>query len=165
MSGEPINRDVLEAIQIALSTFISVVAVVRLATAVWYQKRFVLEDFWLVASWACAFCADVLYIYVLRAYFRALDVGNGVTEPYPTMEDDAIFIQKCIFAITIFYWSCLWAAKFGLLFLTKKIMDHVPQYMRLWWAVLVICIVVSTTPEFLLPPLLAVTHTDCSVFS
>ena len=150
LSGEPINRNVLEAIQIALAVLISVTAILRLGPAFWHQKRIVLEDVFLIACWLCAFCADILYIFVLRAYFRALDVGHGVTQPYVTMEDDAILIQKSMFAITIFYWSCLWAAKLALLFLVKKLMDHVPHYMRLWWAVLAVCIVVRTASQNLL---------------
>lgn len=147
--SDPVDRNVLERNQIAQATLITVVAFLRIGTGLWHGRRLVLEDIWLIACWAFAFAADIMYIYVLRAYFRAADVGAGLAPLYDTIADDGVFIQKTIFAITICYWSCLWAAKLALLFLSKKLMTHLPVYIKLWWALFALCIIVSTCEPLL----------------
>lgn len=140
---DSIDRHALEATLIALSVLMSIFAVVHVVLAFVFPRiRATGEYVWFAACYVFALAAALLYIYLLRAFFRASDVGNGLKEPYPTILDDGVFIQKSIFAITIFYWSSLWSAKMSLLCLSRKLLIQLPYYIRLWWAVIGICAVV-----------------------
>lgn len=142
-ASDPVDRHLLERNQIAQAVVITLVAIVRIGSGFYHGRRFVLEDAWFIACWASALAADLMYIYVLRAFFRTSDAAMGMTPMYAEIAGNGVFIMKSMFAITTCYWSCLWAAKLALLFLTKKLMTQLPQYLRLWWGLFGLCVLVG----------------------
>lgn len=123
------------AIALIILTTISILARIGGGYTQWRQLQ--IEDLWLVLCYLFFITIAVLYLYIVPAFYRLTDLGAGLIEPYPTVNNDALFIQKGLFAASSCLWFCLWSAKFSLLCMYKKLMDKLPLYIKLWWALVV----------------------------
>ncbi|KAL1649632.1 hypothetical protein SLS61_006288 [Didymella pomorum] len=66
---------------------------------------------------------------------------SGKAEPWLTMQRDVVILFNSLFVNTLLFWSCLWCAKLSLLVLYRKLMSGLPYvYMRVWWAVVIFCV-------------------------
>lgn len=69
---------------------------------------------------------------------------SGKAEPWSTMQADVVMLYNSLFVNTLLFWTCLWSAKLSLLVLYRKLMTGLPYvYMRIWWGVVVFCVIVS----------------------
>ncbi|ERS99625.1 uncharacterized protein SPSK_09221 [Sporothrix schenckii 1099-18] len=139
----------LRATGIAMLVLTTFVIVLRILgnLQLWYQGRLAvngqwwheirMEDIWLLLSYLFFVTVSVLYLYIVPAFFRLTLLGEGLIEPYATATEDALFIQKGLFAASACLWFCLWSAKFSLLCMYKKLFDKLAQYNRLWWALVI----------------------------
>ncbi|KIH91979.1 hypothetical protein SPBR_01703 [Sporothrix brasiliensis 5110] len=139
----------LRATGIAMLVLTTFVIVLRILGNIqlWYQGRLAvngqwwheirMEDFWLFLSYLFFVTVSALYLYIVPAFFRLTLLGEGLIEPYATATEDALFIQKGLFAASACLWFCLWSAKFSLLCMYKKLFDKLAQYNRLWWALVI----------------------------
>lgn len=68
----------------------------------------------------------------------------GEAEAWPTMQRDIVILYNSLFVNTLLFWTYLWCAKLYLLVLYRKLMKGLPYiYMRLWWGIVVFCVLVS----------------------
>ncbi|EJT72460.1 hypothetical protein GGTG_09326 [Gaeumannomyces tritici R3-111a-1] len=130
MDQTPIPRGDIAPTGIAMMALTSIVVFARVGLMLHQQRRLAAEDL-------------VLYLYIVPAFFRLTDLAAGLTPPYATAGDDAVFIQKTLFAASACRWFCLWSAKFSLLCMYKKICDGLPIYVQMWWAVVVFSALIS----------------------
>jgi hypothetical protein len=70
-------------------------------------------------------------------------VGEAMTtgNMYPEILSDSLLMIKIFFSTTMLLWFVLWGVKFAFLMLYRRLFAGIRFYMRLWWAVLVFCIV------------------------
>ncbi|KAH6616834.1 hypothetical protein C7974DRAFT_402526 [Boeremia exigua] len=71
---------------------------------------------------------------------RVVAVQEGRMELYPASAYEAFDAQRAYLFIAPALWLSLWSIKFALLAFYKKILANVLLYTRLWWAVLVYCV-------------------------
>ena len=128
----------------AVIVITSLVAIARVVTRVLRPKAWGAEDILVYLAFVFYIAMSVMYIVVTPAMFRVADVTNGAIPPYATLLDDALFLTEIFFANTMIFWFVLWSVKFSLLALYKRLMDGLHNvYVKVWWAVLVFCVLVS----------------------
>ncbi|CAH0040964.1 unnamed protein product [Clonostachys rhizophaga] len=134
---DTIPKTSFEPVLIALLVLTSLVVILQLVFTAIIRKPFSGEDIWLLLCYVFSFTCGLIYIDLLKVYFRTIDLAGG---PYPDTEGDAVLMQKWIFTSTILYWSCLWSAKLSFLCFYKKLFVQLPVYVRLWWSLVGVCI-------------------------
>lgn len=87
-----------------------------------------------------AFCSFAimcaLYLAAMQTYYNVEAVLAGLMEPYATLAADLTVMLKEFFAVQIFYWLTLWAVKWSLLSMFRRLTDGLPLYTNIWWGVL-----------------------------
>lgn len=104
----------------------------------WYKLRKVpleMEDIFMYLALVAFILTVALYYATIETFFRitALAVGQG--EPWPGMADDLVVMLKEFFVVQFFFWLTLWAVKWSLLFMFKRLTNGLPVYNKIWWAV------------------------------
>lgn len=147
--GAEVTEGSLHAAGIAMLVLTTFVLVLRILGNIqlWHEGRLTvngqwwreirMEDFWLLLCYLFFVAVCVLYLYIVPAFFRLTYLGEGLIPPYATANDDALFIQKGLFAASACLWFCLWSAKFSLLCMYKKLFDKLTRYIQLWWAIVI----------------------------
>jgi hypothetical protein len=106
--------------------------------------RFLVQDLWVYFAYALFVAMTVLYIVVIPTLYRITAVSEGQSPPYATILEDSNFLIRVFFTTAILFWSVLWAIKLSFLALYKKLLDGLHNvYIKLWWAVVVFCFLVS----------------------
>ncbi|EFW98734.1 hypothetical protein CMQ_4586 [Grosmannia clavigera kw1407] len=100
----------------------------------WRARQVQSEDGWLALCYGFFVAVAALYLRVVPAYLRVESVEIGRTAPYATVLVDARFIQQGVFSASVCIWLCLWSAKLSLLCVCRKLLDKLPLYRKLWWA-------------------------------
>lgn len=80
--------------------------------------------------------------------YRVTNAIEGVTQVYPTIIKDSLFMIKIFFANTLLLWFTLWAVKFSFLALYRKLFSGIKVYMHLWWGVVVFALIVSVPDDW-----------------
>lgn len=70
--------------------------------------------------------------------YEVLDVGAGLEQPGATFLSDASFYLKLQFALTVLYWSCLWAVKACFLAFFHRLTKGLKYCRWAWWATVLI---------------------------
>jgi hypothetical protein len=143
MPANYVTPAALKATGISLIVITSLVAGARLAVSILRPKKILWEDAWLLAAYVFFMVVAILYQVVSPTMFRLEALADGKLEPYPTILDDALFIQKIFFVVTSGLWFTLWCVKASLLALYKRLMTGVKLYIMFWWIVVGISFVVS----------------------
>jgi hypothetical protein len=108
------------------------------------QKRLTASDALVYFSYACFATMCALYIALSPYMQRLYDVGNGVIPPYPELAQDNVKMTKMVFAAPCMFWMTLWAVKFSLLLLYRRLLVGLQRrYTVIWWGIVGICVVVS----------------------
>jgi hypothetical protein len=125
---------------ILASTFV----LVRLGIQIWRRKMLDVQDYLVYFAFACFLAMSVCYFIAIPTAYRLGDASVGLVKPWPTMVDDQISTVRLMFVTTALFWVSLWSVKLSLLALYKKLIQGQPaKYARFWWALLVLCLVVS----------------------
>ncbi|KAK7424645.1 hypothetical protein QQZ08_008528 [Neonectria magnoliae] len=140
MVATPVPRTSIRNTSIALIAVTTITVSLRLLSALIHHKTFRAEDGWLASCYTFFLVLAIRYLYIVPAFFRLSDFGEGLIEPYATLNDDALFIQKGLFTASACLWFCLWSAKFSLLSMYKKLLSQLPFYVKLWYALVGLCV-------------------------
>jgi len=95
-----------------------------------------LEDVFIYIA-LCSFtimCA--LYLATMPTFYNLQAITAGLMQPYASLPKDLVAMLKEFFAVQIFFWLTLWAVKWSLLFMFKKLTNGLPFYTKIWWGVL-----------------------------
>ncbi|KAL1633671.1 hypothetical protein SLS56_002819 [Neofusicoccum ribis] len=106
----------------ALIVITSATVITRFSIRIWKRKPFQVEDFLVALAWASFLALTVSYIVVTPPMYHLYAVTGGEAAPYPEMMDDAMLIIKVFFYNTMLLWATLWAVKFSLLALYRRLM-------------------------------------------
>lgn len=143
MAGNYVTPTSIRATGITMLVLTTLIAGLRLFLAIHQQKGFHWDDGWLLVAYAIFVVITSLYLNVIPVMFKLDALGKGEIEPYPTVADDGLFLQKTFFVVTSGLWLCLWSVKFSLMAVYKKLMKGLPRYIMVWWMVIGFCLIVS----------------------
>jgi hypothetical protein len=99
-----VTEESLRATGITMMVLGSVAAAIRLLPAILRPKTFQWEDGWLVGAYLIFMAIAILYQVVSPPMFRIEQVSKGKAEPYATIGDDGLFLQKIFFVVTSGLW-------------------------------------------------------------
>lgn len=113
----------------------------------WYKLRkipYEMEDIFMYLALVAFILTVALYYATIETFFRvtALAANPGQAEPWPTMADDLVLMLKEFFVVQFFFWLTLWAVKWSLLFMFKRLTNGLPVYNKIWWVVFAYSILV-----------------------
>jgi hypothetical protein len=117
------------------------------AGARWYKIRkvpFQMEDIFMYCALASFAITCALYLSTIPTFFQTMAVKQGLEEPWSTMEQDLVVMLKEFFVVQFFFWLTLWAVKWSLLFMFRRLTDGLPIYNRIWWGILVFSVLTFT---------------------
>ncbi|ORY16878.1 hypothetical protein BCR34DRAFT_635246 [Clohesyomyces aquaticus] len=141
-----ITKEQLLSTTYAMVAITSAFAVARVAVRIARPKAMAIEDWLVLLAYVFFLTMSILYIVVTPTMFRLSGVMAGTVPPYATILEDSLFIIRIFFANTMIFWIVLWAVKFSLLALYRRLMVGLNNlYMMLWWGVLGFCVVASVT--------------------
>ncbi|KAL1639076.1 hypothetical protein SLS58_008278, partial [Diplodia intermedia] len=123
----------------ALIVVTSATVITRFSIRIWKRKPLQIEDLLVGIAWAAFLALTISYIVVTPPMYHLYAVSGGRADPYPDMMDDALFIIKVFFYSTMLLWVTLWAVKFSLLALYRRLMNGLRTYVVLWWILVVFC--------------------------
>lgn len=129
----------------ALIVVTSATVITRFSIRIWKRKPLQIEDLLVGVSWASFLALTISYIVVTPPMYHVYAVYGGQAAPYPEIMDDALFIVKVFFYSTMLLWVTLWAVKFSLLALYRRLMNGLRTYIVLWWMLVVFCALVRRT--------------------
>lgn len=127
----------------------SVLIVAHIALQIWQRKGREVQDWLLYVAYVFFLAQAICYMVVIPYVYKINKVFAGVIPEYEGIQVDGIFYTRMLFVTLMFFWISLWTVKLSLLFLYKKLIDRLPQiYKKLWWAVVIFCIIVSVFQLF-----------------
>lgn len=80
---------------------------------------------------------SALYLATVPAFFDVMAISAGEKQPYPGLDHDLVVMLEEFFVVQFFFWLTLWAVKWSLLFMFKRLTNGLPVYTQVWWGVLV----------------------------
>lgn len=122
----------------------SIFTIARAGVHLWKKKAMQPQDYLLYSAYVCFLAMLICYLVIIPTIYKIGRVTNGLMPPWNTMAEDVVVYTRMMFFTTVFFWLSLWLVKLSLLALYKKLLTGLPiVYVRIWWAVLVFCLIVS----------------------
>ncbi|OAA70646.1 hypothetical protein ISF_02620 [Cordyceps fumosorosea ARSEF 2679] len=118
---------------------VAIVFVLMRTGARWYKLRKVpyqMEDIFMYFALASFILTVALYYATIDAFFKVTAIAEGRAQPYTGLSDDLVAMLKEFFVVQFFFWSTLWAVKWSLLFMFKRLTEGLPLYTQIWWGVM-----------------------------
>jgi hypothetical protein len=85
----------------------------------------------------CSFAImSALYLATMPTFYNVEAIEAGLMQPYASLEKDLVVMLKEFFTVQIFFWLTLWAVKWSLLFMFRRLTEGLPLYTKIWWGVL-----------------------------
>ena len=94
------------------------------------------EDLFIYLAMVSFAIMCALYLATMPTYFNVEAIEAGLMQPYASLETDLVIMLKEFFAVQIFFWLTLWAVKWSLLFMFRKLTEGLSLYNTVWWSVL-----------------------------
>lgn len=112
----------------------------RIAVRLRIWRRLYIDDAWGTLALVLLLAMSVVFTLACPPMYALLHVGAGMQEPGPTFFADSSYYLKLQFALTMLFWSCLWAVKGCFLAFFYRLTTGV-QYCRIaWWVTVVITV-------------------------
>ncbi|TQV97832.1 CFEM domain-containing protein [Cordyceps javanica] len=111
----------------------------------WFKLRkipYQMEDIFMYLSLISFIITVALYYATIGTFFKVMAISEGRAQPYPDLPKDLLVMLKEFFVVQFFFWLTLWAVKWSLLFMFKRLTEGLPLYTQIWWGVLVYSILV-----------------------
>ncbi|KAK3179175.1 hypothetical protein K4F52_009364 [Lecanicillium sp. MT-2017a] len=99
-----------------------------------------MEDLFMYLALAAFAITCALYLATIPTFFNVTAISDGRMQPYPSLERDLVVMLQEFFVVQFFFWLTLWAVKWSLLFMFRRLTEGLPAYNNVWWAVLVFSI-------------------------
>ncbi|OAA52501.1 hypothetical protein BBO_00342 [Beauveria brongniartii RCEF 3172] len=101
-----------------------------------------MEDIFMYLALVSFIITVALYYATIDTFFRVNAISDGQREPYAKLPKDLDVMLKEFFVVQFFFWLTLWAVKWSLLFMFKRLTKGLPRYTQVWWGVLVYSVLV-----------------------
>lgn len=148
MAPGSFTNTTLLAVGVAMAILTTAVFGTRSYLGIVKKRQFMWEDGWLIASWVVFMAVTILYLNAGATIFRLQALAAGEIDPYPTVGDDGLKLQKTFFVTTSGLWICLWLVKASLLSLYRRLISNLKLYIIMWWIVVAICLIVRYPASF-----------------
>jgi hypothetical protein len=115
---------------------LSIIFVIARTLCRWWKLRaFEMEDFfnWLALAFYLAMSG--LYIHVLPILYFSQAVAAGTATPTVDLIERVTDMLKCFFAIQMLFWLTLYAVKFSLLWMFRRLAVGLLVYSRIWMCI------------------------------
>ena len=103
---DTMSRNHLESVNATMLALTSAVFLARVATRIYKQKKFELQDFFCCLSYICYIAMVVMYFYENEPLYRAEGVQRGEIKPYPDLRKSSsswsLTVGTSVDSITIF---------------------------------------------------------------
>lgn len=109
----------------------------------WFKNRripFQMEDIFMYLALISFAITCALYYATIDTFFNVMAITAGLMQPYASLEHDLLIMLYEFFVVQFFFWLTLWAVKWSLLFMFKRLTDGLPLYNKIWWGVLIFSI-------------------------
>lgn len=143
MSADGLTETAFRATGIGLMVATTLVSVARAVLRAENRTSVRWHDGWLFVGYLLFMTISEVYVTKAGIMFRLVAVQEGRLAPYPGLGEDALEVKKLFSFTSPGLWFTLWSIKFALLAFYKKMMVDVWLYIKLWWIVLVYCVLVS----------------------
>ncbi|KAM3436122.1 hypothetical protein NHJ13734_005223 [Beauveria thailandica] len=124
---------------------VGIVFVIMRTGARWYKLRKTphqMEDIFMYLALVSLIITVALYYATIDTFFRVNAISDGQTEAYAKLPKALDLMLKEFFVVQFFFWLTLWAVKWSLLFMFKRLTKGLPRYTQVWWGVLVYSVLV-----------------------
>ncbi|ATY64360.1 hypothetical protein A9K55_004300 [Cordyceps militaris] len=124
---------------------VGIVFVILRTGARWYKLRKIphqMDDIFMYLSLVSFIITVALYYATIDTFFKVTAIYEGRGQPYAGLAEDLVVMLKEFFVVQFFFWLTLWAVKWSLLFMFKRLTQGLPLYTQIWWGVLVYSILV-----------------------
>jgi hypothetical protein len=122
----------------------SIFVIARIGIQIWIRRAMETQDYFLYAAFIFFLAMSICFIVVIPAIIALSKIQGAMVEPQPATEAKIALYIQMIFVSTSLFWLSLWSVKLSFLALYKKLIQGLPViYLRLWWALLTFCILVS----------------------
>lgn len=104
----------------------------------WFKIRKIplqAEDLCIYGALVSFILTCALYLATIPTLFNITAIQRGQMEPYPSLEADLVVMLKEFFVVQFFFWLTLWAVKWSLLFMFRRITEGLQHYNQIWWGV------------------------------
>jgi hypothetical protein len=109
----------------------------------WYKLRaapFEVEDVFMYLALVSFAITTALYLATIPTFFNLAAITEGRMMPYASLERDLVVMLKEFFVVQFFFWLTLWAVKWSLLFMFRRLTDGINFFNKVWWAIFVFSI-------------------------
>lgn len=151
--AEPVVRAVT-GIMLALTASMVVIRLVVLPAML--RRTPNANDFWLLIAFICYIGLWTMYTVLVPLLFSLAEISEGTRKIPDDYEAQILLMLRQVFPCSILLWCSLWSVKFSLLTFYKQLMSRLKTYLRLWWVVVVFCVLVR--PKSLVVFLLLTDH-------
>lgn len=100
------------------------------------------EDIFILFAFIVFNVLAAITIAVVPRAYSIIDVINNDKPAYNGLYDDEVYQLRVLFASGILFPTLIWAVKLSLMFLSRKLLAGRPKWIRFWWIVLVVVILV-----------------------
>lgn len=127
---------------VALTT---IFVLLRAGIQVAQRTKMEIQDWLFYAAYGFYVADCGLYFSISSPLLKANnEVMTGKAQPWATMQRDLASMAYSLFTGLVLFYTCLWCAKLSLLVLYRKLMVGLANvYFRIWWGILVFCVLVS----------------------
>lgn len=130
-------------IGLAVCLCVAFVFVAMRTGARWFKIRRLplhMEDIFMYLALTSFTIMCALYLAAIPTFYNVTAIMQGHMKPYPGLGEDLVVMLKEFFVVQFFFWLTLWAVKWSLLFLFKRLTHGLPLYNKVWWAILIFSI-------------------------
>ncbi|KFZ24021.1 hypothetical protein V502_01503 [Pseudogymnoascus sp. VKM F-4520 (FW-2644)] len=128
------SQKVLIACLCVAVLFVSMRCVAR-----WFKTRglpWAAEDLFMYLALVSFAITCALYLATMPTLYNVTEIMVGKMEPYASLQTDLVTMLKEFFAVQMFFWLTLFAVKWSLLFMFKRLTEGIRLYTNIWWGAL-----------------------------
>jgi hypothetical protein len=115
----------------------SLFVVLRCVARITEMKRLHVDDYWMITALMFLTVNAILQTLQSPSLYYLVDVSVGRVPAGPPVLVQGNIYVRYEFAIIGLFWTVLWCVKASFLTLFYRLFDGLPNYRRLWWAVVV----------------------------
>jgi hypothetical protein len=128
----------------AMVAIASIFTIARVYIQVWKRRPMQSQDYLLYVAFVFFLIMSICYILMAPKIYMIGQVSKGLVRPPETLTADVVWCTRVIFVSQTSFLLALSLVKLSLLALYRKLIKGLPiMYLRIWWAVLVFCLLVS----------------------
>ena len=117
----------------AATAFSACFVVFRIFVRIKVFRRLWIEDVLVIFAWALLLITAVMWQTQVDALYTQFKLLTGAVLPTPEIEYHQTVYFKCLAAIIVFFYTCLFAVKLSFLFFFRRLGDRVEGQRTWWW--------------------------------